>query len=388
MMGSFLLVHCLYALDPHGVTMGIGTCSNMSCRISAVWLLLCATVFADDEAVFHLQSTVNAYGTLEFRADSVLSLQAQGSPSRSQSSTMTFRRDSSRVFVSVERAEEDNKRHRAEWILADRELLTFQAVLDSHTLKLDDATREFAIIRLKSQRIADGGEYENPTLELLLSNFNDSVLPLGFIGGAFITDYVRSDAEVAVTESLGLIRVYSKSRRGELELRLDPDYGYLPRTLRLRQRGLEIAQGGDGVTEVNWFADNIVLDRQDGIPFIRNVVVLKRVLRGEQVISELETATEVEQIDFGPAFASRDFVTTIDFPKGHRVNVAGASHLPYVWNGTRPVPELGDTSGVGDTITHSGSRWILLVANIIVLGVSLSVLLYWRWRARRSSSRR
>lgn len=368
--------------------MGISTCSNVICRVCAVSLLLCSTVFADDEATFHLQSTFDSYGMLEFRATSVLSLQAQGHPSRSQSKTMTFRRDASRVFVSVERAEEDNKRHRAEWILSDRELLYFQAVLDSHTLKLDDATREYSLIKLTSPRIADAGDHEHPTLELLLPKFNDSVLPIGFIGGAFITDYVRSNSEVAASEGLGLTRVYSKSPRGELELHLDPDYGYLPRTLRLRQRGHEISQGGDGVTEINWFADNIVLDRQDGIPFIRKILVLNRVLRGEQVVLELQTATEVEKIDFGPAFANRDFVTTIDFPKGHRVHVDGASHLPYVWNGTRPVPKLDDASSASDSIPYlRSSRWFLVVANIIVLGV-LSVVLFTRWRVRRSSARR
>jgi hypothetical protein len=82
----------------------------------------------------------------------------------------------------------------------------------------------------------------------------------------------------------------------------------------------------------------------------------------------LTTKATVSEIKFSPDLPADAFNTEIKAPVGFDVTVVGASHLPYEWDGRKPVPRVarGDTL-LGQISEKSGISLALFIGNAVLL---------------------
>ena len=241
---------------------------------------------------------------------------------------------------------------------------------------------------LYSKRLAGVQDLDH---ESALRRVGDSATLYGIVGGTPLMKYLNHPARITMDREGAQPTVVSESPQGSLKLTLDPEYGYLPSGFTLIKRGSQIYNGrqvaeidmhGDNriwppgkVESIEWEGKNTRLTFDDGKPFIGELTVVKCTKCASGVVVTYTTHATVTDLKFSPNSPDDAFNTDIKAPVGYDVTVVGASHLPYEWDGTKPVPRVvhGDTllrrmsdkSGVSLALFFGNAALLLVVCWLV-----------------------
>lgn len=316
-----------------------------------------------------------------------------------ESNRYLLRRSGEQAFLSaVEefgRAELSMK-FQQDLLLKNGELVYIQKDLDS---ELDPVVDDEFAVTIQGERLS--GPEQRADFRKMMAGLNEHAILFGLIDNEPLASYVASPAEVQTKNEGSLIRIDAKSRFGSLQAWLDPAYGHLPRRLKLTKEGADLSRdrridaihmnGGKiwpagGVRRMEYSADKIVLDRSDGVPYIKQITLVSKVHSAAGPVVTTKTDATVTEIAFDPELPDEAFQTEIEIPEGFDVTVEGAMHLPYVWNGTWAVPTVEYVPNPGLFARVSpGWRRFLLAANLVLFAGLIGFLVFRKWRAAAGS---
>jgi len=357
------------------------------------------------DPVAALRKAMLCYENVEIRAtisldvSSTLKLARGAAPvsQRAPSTTqLLFRRKAGRALISQK--EGSTAPSEIDAFLIDHvvyengDVLQAQAMLGPDLSQLEGVNDSLSFI-LYSKHLAGVQEVDQ---ERALGRVGDASTLYGFVGGTPLAKYLDPPANVSIDSRSSDPTITSSSQHGRLTLTLSSEFGYLPRAFLLRKRGPDVYNGrrvdeiemrGDNriwprgrVKSIEWEGENVLSRLDNGMPYIKEVRVRRRSNCAGDAVVTFTTHAKVLAITFSPNLADDALNTSIVAPAGYDVTVAGASHLPYEWDGTKPVPRVvrGDTF-LGRLSEKRGVTLMLLVINTAFL-LALTWFLFQKYR--------
>lgn len=268
------------------------------------------------------------------------------------------------------------------------DILQCQAKLDS-SLKQIDKTNGLSIV-LHSKKLAGIQERDRTSMSFAL---NDVAAALWFIGYMPLLEYLDNAPTIEVTLGENGAVVHSASEYGKLTLTASRDSGWLPASFELVKEPEHKTAGGlvadvyeNSVTRVTWTggAKDFTTD-SEGRWAPARMDVHRRTEWRKEPVETIDTAIEIERITFDPQLADSDFQISIVAPVGYAVNIRGAEHLPYKWDGQAAIPGIPDIpprpAGVPyENLRQMGRSNRTLTVLIAINALLISVLLLVVWR--------
>lgn len=362
---------------------------------SAVIMAFPNHVHAD--VVAQLSEAIKAFNRIDLKASvhiEVLKGISDGDLPASEDSILTIKRLDDRALVS---RKSKYTRRGSEPIFTQNDLVLYdngdvlncQADLDQ-SLRQRDGITDNLMFMLYSKRIAAVQKIDATSMYNYL---NDSGVALWIIGYAPLHAYLDLGNLDVKTADNGA-EITSRSKNGVLSLTLSKKYGWLPVSFRLVKAPGDSTVGGlvgdvygNGIKDVTWTGD-LADFKSDGaghwFPQRMNVSRTTSFFSGRTGVTT--TAITLEKLEYNPHLTESDFRTSIVAPVGFPVTVAGATHLPYQWDGKMVIPgapELPTRSPIVNGSSGPAIRWGLIALNAILV-VVVMILLWKKWGAATS----
>jgi len=300
---------------------------------------------------------------------------------------------------------------------ADGSVLNCQAALDETFSQAGGVDNHMGLL-LWNKELAAHQAIED---ESVYRNLADYECLLWWIGRTPLTDYLGDDAQIE-EESAGddRVQITAASPFGTVVLRLGHSSGWLPEKFRVTKLPTDRCFRGTigdeympqpsppdpsdvypadqqppsfksppEVLTITWEGEATQFEQSnESHPYARRLRIVQAVNYASGPPQITETEIELESIDFTASLTSADLETQLKFPVGTRVSVAGAEHLPIVWDGTRPVVGIpADTSRHREPMqpleAKTDWRLLWLVGVNVLLGIVLIVVFIRRKRRPR-----
>ncbi|MGQ0601072.1 MAG: hypothetical protein ACT4QE_05170 [Anaerolineales bacterium] len=277
-------------------------------------------------------------------------------------------------------------------IYTNGEVLTCQAALDSSLRQVEGVTDDLGFI-LYSKRLAGTQRLD---AQSAYNNLNDAGAVLWLIGYASLEDYMNGASDLRATSTNEGAEIRAASNYGDLSLTLSKRHGWLPRSIRVVKKpghrtvgGLvrDVYGNGDtaapAVKAVTWVAniDDFNADSA-GRWAPKRISVSRDTMSNSGSLGRVETAIDLELVDFDPKPLEGEFSTDIVAPVGFPVTLSDASHLPFKWDGNAAVPGVPiNAEKMIERLAETGSGKRNLLIGINVVLVLALLFLLWRKRA-------
>lgn len=333
----------------------------------------------------------------------------------------TYRSGSGRRLISFKRAlvEEGSPTIRTQndlVFLPDGSVLSCQAKLDDSLQQLfgDDYDPHLSLL-LFSRSIAGKQKIDG---ESAISYFVELEPSIWWIGRTPLWLYLEGGASFEQTPLQdGHVLLNSENAYGEVSLEVGEADGWLPRKFRVVKRGNHRLKEG---TALEWFTPKVVdADPSDVFPEgrgpeqaskskgIREIIwegtasqfsadsqnrwsawkmhVKKTVSYFEKPPAVYLVQLDIESLEFSPSFSEGAFETSLVFPPDFEVTVDEAAHIPYKWDGKRPVPGISAPPKLDrqPLVAVGGPRLVGLIGINLLLLVAIVAVLF---RFHRSKS--
>jgi len=274
------------------------------------------------------------------------------------------------------------------------DVLRCQAPLDAD-LKQVESRRKLAI-GLHSKRLAGTQEYDPNTVYFAL---NDAGAALWIVGYAPLLDYLDGASRIEITRSGTRTEILAAGEQGRLRLTTSSSSGWLPQLFEIVKEPEHQTIGGpvasvyqNSVRSVVWTGtvEDFTSD-SDGRWAPAKMSIQRRTHWKEKSPEAIDTAILLEQVGFDPPLTESDFHFSIVAPVGYPVNVRGASHLPYRWDGQAAVPGVPESPPERaqqvdrKKIEKPGASRRNLPILLMINAVLLVILVLALWRKRVSS---
>jgi hypothetical protein len=199
----------------------------------------------------------------------------------------------------------------------------------------------------------------------------------------------------------GLVIVEGNSRYGKLTLSCDPNRNFLPQRVEFIQNPDHYRHGqriGDRVMNAGnvWPAGRVkelrrVIDMHFGQlepnpsrPYISGWKMIETTDCEAGVVVTRAIQAEVTSIELGQAGEANDFLFGLKIPQWQPVQVEGAGHLSYVWDGNWAVP---DAAGLAPSTLASRRtlRWTVGIVIVVSLLAFVCIRIVKRYAKTRSA---
>lgn len=267
-------------------------------------------------------------------------------------------------------------------VYANGDILSSQAALNASLQQMEDTTDDLSLL-LHSERLAGKQQFDRQSV---YNNLNDAGIILWIVGYTHLMDYIDSATEIKVTPTDEGARIQATSEHGLLTLNVSSTHDWLPHSFEII-KGPEHKTVGGTVSEVYENTVKFVVWTGEVKEFTNNgtgnltpakIVVRRRTVPKTGTPQSIETNIDFQQVIFNPHLTDADFRSNIIAPIGFNVGVAEASHLPYEWDGEKPVPRV---AGLGEIVGSFFKDRVWGRGGLIGINVLfLCVVLYLLWR--------
>ena len=221
-----------------------------------------------------------------------------------------------------------------------------------------------------SKQVAGTQRVDHASVPIKLGHYQ---IILWWIGQTPMARYLASGATITESPlSDGTVRIVAKGPYGEAILEASPSDGWLPRKFRITKRLDDLCIDGTvrqwlapepqsptvtdvyppgeeperqppppTVQSITWegTAEGFTSDDQ-GRWFARRISVTQTIHYQGRPPAVLTATVDIDSLKFDPKFTADDFRSDLVFPVNAAVTVRGAEHLPFKWDGTKPVPGI------------------------------------------------
>jgi hypothetical protein len=340
-----------------------------------------------------------------------------GLPVASEEGIFLYRSGLDRRLISFKRAlfQEGDEPHRSQndlMVFADGSVLGCQAMLDDTLQQFRGSYNPHLSLLFFSRKVAGIQTVDRDSVNYYFSELEPSIW---WIGRTPFRLYLEGELEIQQNPlDNNLVRFKTDGPYGEISFEAGEADGWLPRKFRIVKRtdsrilngtakewftpkvvapdptdvhpegkGPELTRTANGIREIIWdgTASQFSADSQ-GRWSPRQMDVKKTVnFYGGRSVTYL-THFEFDSLTFSPIFVEGDFETNIAFPRDFDVTVDEAAHIPYKWDGKRPVPGISappqlDRSPI---VAGGGPRLFRLIFVNILLLLAIMVFFWFRRR--------
>lgn len=333
------------------------------------------------------------------------------SPNATENVSLQIRRDGEQFLISLRK--ETLRDGMSPWRLqhdfvgySDASIAGLQVPFDDDWSQVVDSR---PLISYWSKEVAGVQDVETTTAFNKLDHYGCAVW---WIGRTPLAQYMAPDAKIHVS-SVGDndAIITAESSFGVIALEVSRAHGWLPKKYKVTKfpeslcaKGTiqewfsppadsanAVYPAGDipvdeiavpVVKSVTWegtASDFLADDRGNWSP--RKIVVTQTINYRGGSPRIIESSINIENLDFNPSFEEDDFRRDLTIPVNSRVTVRGAEHLPFKWDGAKPVPGLPDrppsTKREIAPLAGASNRALLIGVNIAIV-IVLTSMLAWR----------